>query len=446
MGTIIQDCGGLAAIIEYVDTVDISDLLLTGNNNSASGEFNLPAGLVLCAIDELRMSRCIFDRNTTYGYGGALYLGNTSEFECPIVNGLIEDCVFTDNEAEYGGAIYCGPAFAPERYSQCTFSNCFFYGNRASHHAVMYAARLLETARKASDLSITEAGDTVPGKSPEGEGSTDPCEGVFNLFSGPDFTNCTFVDNQGIAPDSDAPIGYDGGPCDFDFVNRYRNCIFWNNAPGQPVFSWGDYSPVNWLSEAVATHCLSDVALPWDAENIVGYPAFVDPANGDFHLTALSPCVDTGMNTSAAESGGVVADLDGRDRPVDGDGLGAGATGDGSDYDIGAYEYGGAVTACAGCHSADTDHDSVISLSELLRVIQFFNSNGYHCYEVSEDGYGTDSGAHGCRPHSSDYNPQDWRIEVSELLRVIQFFNSAGYQYCPGDATEDGFCPVQSAG
>jgi hypothetical protein len=27
------------------------------------------------------------------------------------------------------------------------------------------------------------------------------------------------------------------------------------------------------------------------------------------------------------------------------------------------------------------------------------------------------------------------------LLRVIQFFNSGGYHFCPALATEDGFCP-----
>jgi len=32
------------------------------------------------------------------------------------------------------------------------------------------------------------------------------------------------------------------------------------------------------------------------------------------------------------------------------------------------------------------------------------------------------------------------------LLRLIQFYNSGGYHYCPGEGTEDGFCPGSSAG
>ncbi|GEM_PF-3893161 len=93
-------------------------------------------------------------------------------------------------------------------------------------------------------------------------------------------------------------------------------------------------------------------------------------------------------------------------------------------------------------HSADRDHDNVIGLSELLRVIQFFNSGGYHCEEGTEDGYAPGSGDPACLPHDSDYNPQDWDINLSELLRIIQFFNSSGYHSCPEvfPPTEDGFC------
>jgi hypothetical protein len=30
---------------------------------------------------------------------------------------------------------------------------------------------------------------------------------------------------------------------------------------------------------------------------------------------------------------------------------------------------------------------------------------------------------------------------LTELLRLIQFFNSGGYSHCPASATEDGYCP-----
>ncbi|HPO16474.1 MAG TPA: hypothetical protein PLI09_23760 [Candidatus Hydrogenedentes bacterium] len=91
--------------------------------------------------------------------------------------------------------------------------------------------------------------------------------------------------------------------------------------------------------------------------------------------------------------------------------------------------------------TADQNQDGAINLSELLRVIQFFNSDGFHCEMSTEDGYAPGPGEQTCVPHDSDYNPQDWHIGLSELLRAIQFFNSNGYHACPGEGTEDGFCP-----
>ena len=81
----------------------------------------------------------------------------------------------------------------------------------------------------------------------------------------------------------------------------------------------------------------------------------------------------------------------------------------------------------------------MISLLELLRVIQFYNSLALHCEVGTEDGYAPGVGETGCVPHQSDYNPQDWVVSLGELLRLIQFYNSLGYVACVG--SEDGFCP-----
>jgi len=95
-----------------------------------------------------------------------------------------------------------------------------------------------------------------------------------------------------------------------------------------------------------------------------------------------------------------------------------------------------------GRQSADQDGDFFISLSELLRVIQFYNSLGLHCDASTEDGYAPGpTGDTSCSPHNTDYNPQDWTISLTELLRVVQFYNSLGYNYCPSAGTEDNFCP-----
>jgi ELWxxDGT repeat protein len=89
-------------------------------------------------------------------------------------------------------------------------------------------------------------------------------------------------------------------------------------------------------------------------------------------------------------------------------------------------------------HAADQDGDSAISLSELLRIVQFFNVGALHCEAGTEDGYAPGEGAVDCTPHSSDYNPQDWKFNISELVRAIQVFNTGGYILC--ETGEDGFC------
>jgi len=94
-----------------------------------------------------------------------------------------------------------------------------------------------------------------------------------------------------------------------------------------------------------------------------------------------------------------------------------------------------------GVHNADQNGDHRIDLSELLRVIQLYNSDGYHCDSNSEDGYAPGPGDTGaCPPHAGDYHPQDWRISLSELLRLIQIYNSSGYTPCAEG--EDGFCVI----
>lgn len=93
-------------------------------------------------------------------------------------------------------------------------------------------------------------------------------------------------------------------------------------------------------------------------------------------------------------------------------------------------------------HTADQNGDYQIGLSELLRVIQLYNSGGYHCAAGSEDGYAPGTDDQMCPPHNSDYSDQDWVISLSELLRLVQFYNcrECGYHACPGENTEDGFC------
>jgi hypothetical protein len=95
-------------------------------------------------------------------------------------------------------------------------------------------------------------------------------------------------------------------------------------------------------------------------------------------------------------------------------------------------------------HSADTNADALVTLSELVRVVQLRNAGGYDCAanpDDSEDGYLLDADgalSTGCPAHASDYLETDGVISLSELLRLIQLYNSGVIAPC--ESSEDGFC------
>ncbi len=157
----------------------------------------------------------------------------------------------------------------------------------------------------------------------------------------------------------------------------------------------------------------------------ISHPVYTDPDVGDYHRMLLAGVYALTFTApgylSQTVSGIVVTGLTRTDVEL----VPEGAEGEGEGE--------------ARIHTADRNGDYVINLSELLRVIQFFNSSGYHCQALTEDGFAPDAGAQDCAPHDSDYNAQDWSISLSEVLRAVQLFNSGGYHACAGG--EDGFCP-----
>ncbi len=99
----------------------------------------------------------------------------------------------------------------------------------------------------------------------------------------------------------------------------------------------------------------------------------------------------------------------------------------------------------SGVQSADQNGDFVISLNELLRIVQLYNALALHCADNpndTEDGFVSGAGVNQtCDPHDTDFAPQDWLISLSELLRAVQFYNTLGYSYCPQSGSEDLLCP-----
>jgi hypothetical protein len=93
---------------------------------------------------------------------------------------------------------------------------------------------------------------------------------------------------------------------------QITDCIIWGNTP--------DNLGSAFSSEPVITY--SDVEGGWSGTgNIDEDPLFVAPEDYDYHLTGLSPCIDSG------EYAGINDDIDDDSRPL------------GNGYDMGADEY-----------------------------------------------------------------------------------------------------------
>ena len=114
------------------------------------------------------------------------------------------------------------------------------------------------------------------------------------------------------------------------------------------------------------------------------------------------------------------------------------------------------IEAAPPYHSADINQDLALNLTELLRVIELYNTrfstNRTGRYKVSsgtEDGFaaeptiGLSEVVTLTRYHSGDYD-QDGKLSLTELLRIIELYNyrvgtQRTGQYHPQAGTDDGF-------
>ncbi len=108
---------------------------------------------------------------------------------------------------------------------------------------------------------------------------------------------------------------------------------------------------------------------------------------------------------------------------------------DGDEVDAGTDPTGEGVP-----HNADTNANFKLSITEILRLIQFYNSDGFHCQAGTEDGFAPNGGDVTCVRHHSDYLDPEFDLGISEVLRAIQFYNSAGYRR--DMLSEDSFAPT----
>ncbi len=137
----------------------------------------------------------------------------------------------------------------------------------------------------------------------------------------PTLVNCTFSGNA-------AGVGGGGVNGSFGAAPTVTNCILWGNSPNEIGTQGG----------STTTVLYSDIQGGLTGTgNIDADPLFVDPDNGDYRLSAGSPCIDAGNNNAVPV--GVTTDLDGNPRFVDDPNTIDSGSGDPPLVDMGAYEF-----------------------------------------------------------------------------------------------------------
>lgn len=171
-------------------TAVIDGFTITGGNANGSASEGSGGGMFNYEGNPT-VTNCILSSNSANSYGGGMYNYKKSS---PIVT----NCILTGNYALYGGSIYNNNDSSP------TVTNCMFEDNGAtSYGGGMY---------NRNDSNSTVINCTFTGNSAYSGG------GMYNMYSRPNVTDCTFTGNSG------------GGMYNYDSSSIVTDCTFTGNS------------------------------------------------------------------------------------------------------------------------------------------------------------------------------------------------------------------------
>jgi parallel beta-helix repeat protein len=306
----VFDGGGM---YNWDSSPTVANCTFSGNTAARDG-----GGLATRNGGSPTVTNCTFSGNTAVGDGGGMYNsecsltvdnctftgnaasddgGGMSNFD--EVDALVTSCAFIGNSAVAdGGGLYHG------YHSAAAVTGCTFTGNTAPDGGGMFIY---------NNIDATVTNSTFSGNTATFGG------GTFSYYGSLTLTNCTFSGNSSSYGPA---FSFDSPDQQFPSDLVMTNCILWDGTNG----IWNK-------DGSTLTISYTNVQGGWRGPgNIDADPLFVDPDNGDYHLSPGSPCIDAGDNTAVPE--GIRRDLDGNPRFIDATLLGSTPT-----VDMGAYEF-----------------------------------------------------------------------------------------------------------
>ena len=284
------DAGGALNIIG--GNTEIYDSDFTDNTAADGGAVNVTATPVDSAASRVIINGCRFYGNKSTGQGGAIYLGEPV-FTEQVMNININDCVLYENTAFEGGAV--------------------FYSNSGGTSLTMKRNKLYSNSASTGSAVFMNFCETSPGNIPP--------QVFANLLifknSAEDISalaiDMGMTQNPGMIDFTNVTIGFNYSPnetCAGISVRsdgnypQIRNSIIWGNQAGT--------LKGNFFIQDGSLPAAGDVFKFCDIENYLGtdtnisqFPLFVrrpqnaipeifDEERYDFHISLLSPCVNSG--------------------------------------------------------------------------------------------------------------------------------------------------------
>jgi len=321
-----EDGGGICC--RWYSSPSLENVTITGNSASENG------GGIFCWWSSPSLVNVTIIENSADEKGGGIYcddssipilidvtiIGNSAPdgggIFCHYSSQSLENVTIKENSADYGGGIYC-------YISSISMENVAIRGNSAADGGGGIFCHI-------SNLSMENV--AIRGNNAGSLGG-----GIYCWNSSPSLLNVTITDN--FAPQTGGGIycnhnsspslinvtitgnsaaDYGGGIyCRFSSSPSLKNCILWNDSP-QEIYFYEDsypntntitisYSDVHGGESGIITN--NSGTVNWLEGNIDADPLFIDPVNGDYHLTENSPCIDAGDPDSPLDPDGTIADM-----------------------------------------------------------------------------------------------------------------------------------------
>jgi len=266
--SVVIDGGGNGSVVSFFNG-ETREALVSGfriqNGTGTMYNYRHGGGLVF-DTSSATISHCIICNNSVDGGGGGIFVNNATIINRNhISNPLIQDCIIRNNAGGFwGGGIYIA------QYASATIERCLITGNTANNGGG------LTFATRASGQVI----------------------------------NCTISGNLSNE-DGGCILVRDGSR--FSMVNT----VLWDNSP--PTIYLYRNEPENQVTisycdieggrQGIELNGHRIESIIWAQGNISSDPLFLDPDNGDFHLTANSPCIDAGDPASPRDPDSTRADM-----------------------------------------------------------------------------------------------------------------------------------------